>query len=106
VLEGHAKAAGLTISEWVRHTLMARSDDQGKEMAAEVVLAELMALRTLFLNLSFRAGKEPLTEAEMNKLIERADATKLERARQRLQISNGSTREEGAKGSAKPSDEV
>jgi hypothetical protein len=26
------------------------------------VLAEVLALRSLFLNLSFRAGKEPMTE--------------------------------------------
>jgi len=36
------------------------------------------------LNLHFRADKGPLTDAEMRSLIERADAVKGERARERL----------------------
>ncbi len=35
-----------------------------------MVLTELLALRSLFLNLQFRADKGPLTEAEMRGLIE------------------------------------
>ena len=48
----------------------------------EVALGEILALRALRLNLHFRAGKgEPVAEAEMRGLIERADGTKIERAR-------------------------
>ena len=61
--------AGLTLSEWVREALLTRPVEVE---TGEVVLAELLALRTLFLNLSFRADKGPLTEAEMRGLIERA----------------------------------
>ena len=43
------------------------------------MLAEVLALRSLFLNLQFRADKGQLSEAEMRGLIERADATKIER---------------------------
>jgi hypothetical protein len=63
--------------------LLSAPAEPGAE-AGEVVLAELLALRSLFLNLSFRAGKEPLTEAEMRGLIERADSVKMQRARERL----------------------
>ena len=42
-------------------------------------------LRSLFLNLQFRSDKAPLTEAEMRGLIERADGTKMQRARERLE---------------------
>ena len=50
-----------------------------------VTLAEVLALRTLFLNLQFRqASQGPMTEAEMRGLIERADAVKGERARERI----------------------
>lgn len=80
-LEERARASGQTLSEWVREALLSFST--GPE-ASEVVLAEVLALRTLFLNLQFRADKGPLTEAEMRGLIERADSVKLERARERL----------------------
>jgi hypothetical protein len=51
----------------------------------ELALAEVLALRSLFLNLQFRLDKAPLTEAEMLQLIERADGTKMQRARGRLE---------------------
>ena len=85
MLEERARAAGLTLSEWVRDVLLAGPGaEPGVEAASEVILAELLALRSLFLNLQFRADKGALTEAEMRSLIERADAVKLDRARERL----------------------
>jgi len=79
MLEEQARANGLTLSEWVRDVLLSASAEPGAE-AGEVVLAELLALRSLFLNLQFRADKGPLTEAEMRGLIERADGVKMQRA--------------------------
>ena len=92
MLEERARANGLTLSEWVRDVLLAAPVEPGAEAGSEVVLAELLALRSLFLNLSFRANKSPLTEAELRGLIDRADATKLERARERLQAARAATR--------------
>ena len=71
MLEERARANGQTLSEWVRDVLLAAPVD-GVPESGEVVLAELLALRALFLNLHFRAGQAPLTEAEMRGLIERA----------------------------------
>ena len=71
MLEERARANGLTLSEWVRDVLLS-APEPGAE-AGEVVLAEVLALRTLFLNLQFRQGLAPLSEAEMRGLIERAD---------------------------------
>lgn len=48
----------------VRDALLAAPVDVGPD-SGEVVLAELLALRSLFLNLQFRADKAPLTEAEL-----------------------------------------
>lgn len=92
MLEERARANGLTLSEWVRDVLLSAPAEPGAE-AGEIVLAELLALRSLFLNLSFRADKSPLTEAELRGLIERADATKLERARERLQAARAASKE-------------
>jgi hypothetical protein len=84
-LEERAQETGLTLSEWVREMLLSTSAKTGLE-TGEVVLAELLALRTLFLNLQFRQGQAPLSEAEMRSLIERADGMKMQRARERLQV--------------------
>jgi len=93
VLEERARLAGLTLSQWVRDVLLAAPMKPGAEGGSEVVLAELLALRSLFLNLQFRSVKGPLTEAELRGLIERADATKLERARERLQAARVGSKE-------------
>lgn len=87
VLEQLARASGLTLSEWTREILLASQKPPTTRLADEIVLAELIALRTLFLNLQFRHAQGPLTEAEMRGLIERADASKADRARERLEAA-------------------
>jgi hypothetical protein len=57
MLDERARAGGLTLSEWVRDVLLAPSVDPGAEAGNEVVLAELLALRSLFLNLRVRSHK-------------------------------------------------
>ena len=52
MLEERARSSGLTMAEWVRDVLLAAPVDGGPE-SGEVVLAEVLALRTLFLNLQF-----------------------------------------------------
>ena len=84
LLEERARGAGLRLAEWVREELLAAPVESGPD-AAEVALAEVLALRSLLLNLHFRAAKgEPVAESEMRGLIERADGTKIERARERM----------------------
>jgi hypothetical protein len=91
MLEERARANGQTLSEWVRDVLLSAPAEPGAE-ASEIVLAEVLALRTLFLNLQFRTsngghGQGPMTEAEMRGLIERADAVKGDRARERMEAA-------------------
>jgi len=93
MLEERARSSGLTLSEWVREVLLAVPVESGAEAGSEVVLAELLALRSLFLNVSFRAGKEPLTETELRSLIERIDGAKIERARERLLAARAPSKE-------------
>jgi hypothetical protein len=53
--------------------------------ADHVLLAEILALRTIVLNLQFTvASGEPLTTDAMKRLIERADLEKTQRAADRL----------------------
>ena len=94
-LEECARQADMTLSEWVRAVLLAApgvelpgNDAAGEAaLAGRVTLAEVLALRSLLLNIQFRAGQGPMTEAEMRGLIERADAVKGDRARERLEAA-------------------
>jgi len=61
--------------------------------SGEVALGEILALRSLLLNLHFRAAKgEPVAESEMRGLIERADGSKTERARERMAAVRAASR--------------
>jgi hypothetical protein len=96
LLEERARGAGLRLAEWVREALLAAPVEPGAGSgvdSGEVALAEVLALRSLFLNLHFRAaGQSPVTEADMRGLIERADGTKMQRARERLEAVRATAR--------------
>ncbi len=82
-LEETAGATGQSMSEWVREILIGRVERE----ATETVLAELLGLRTILLNLLFAQAKgESMTAEQMQTVIERADAAKLERARKLLAV--------------------
>jgi hypothetical protein len=75
-------AAGQTVSAWVHDVVLATTTPRP---ADHVLLAEFLAVRTILLNLHFAAatGDTP-TEEAIKRLIERADADKLRRAKERL----------------------
>jgi hypothetical protein len=105
-LEATARAADMTLSEWVRTVLLAAPGvelpDDEAALAGRVTLAEVLALRTLFLNLQFRQAQGPMTEAEMRSLIERADAVKGDRARERLEAARKAVGKTGEKEAGEP----
>jgi hypothetical protein len=82
------EAAGpLRISEWLRHVVTAATS----EPSPTVLLAEVLALRTIVLTVQFALGAgETLTPDVMQRLIDRADAEKLRKAQER--VTQGSMR--------------
>jgi len=77
-----ALAGGQTISEWARDVLLNATKPNAGE---QTVLAEVLALRTILLNVHFAASQgQTLTDEKMRQLIERADLNKLSKARERL----------------------
>jgi hypothetical protein len=79
----HALAGEQPISEWVRAALLKAAADP--PAADSIVLAELLALRTILLNLHFHLSSgTPLTADTMQRLIERADQDKRQQAEVRL----------------------
>ena len=77
-----ALAGEQTISEWARDVLLKATKPNAGE---QTVLAEVLALRTILLNIHFAvAQRRTLTAEEMQQLIERADQNKFSKSRQRL----------------------
>jgi hypothetical protein len=77
-----ALAGQQTISEWARDVLLKATKPNAGE---QTVLAEVLALRTILLNIHFAVSQgRTLTAEEMQQLIERVDQNKLSKARQRL----------------------
>lgn len=71
-----------TISEWARDVLLKATKPNAGE---QTVLAEVLALRTILLNIHFAISQgQTLTVEQMQQLIERAEQNKLSKARQRL----------------------
>lgn len=84
-LEAQAAARGLTMSEWVREVLLEAAEPTLATAAEEAILAEVVALRTILLNVLFRlANGERIAAEEMRQLIERADGEKSRKAMERL----------------------
>ena len=94
MLEERARGAGMRLAEGVREALLAAPVEPGAGSgvdSGEVAPAEVLALRSLLLNLHFRAAKgEPVVESEMRDLIERADGAKMQRARERMGVDEAS----------------
>ena len=80
-LAQQAEAKELNLSEWIRNKLL----DEGTDHAALVMLAELLALRTVLLNLLFSLSRgEAMTPEQMQAIIERADKDKARRALEKM----------------------
>jgi hypothetical protein len=76
------RAEPLTVSEWARGILLGATQPDPLHF---LLLAELLALRTIVLNLNFAlAANEPPTTEAMHALIDRADAQKLSKAEERI----------------------
>ena len=82
------EAAGTRrISEWLRQVVTAAA----LEPSPTLLLAEVLALRTIVLTVQFALGAgETLTPDVMHRLIDRADAEKLRKAQERM--TQGTTR--------------
>lgn len=83
-----ALAGGRSMGEWVRDVLLRVVERSKATAAEETLLAELLALRTILLNVVFKLAKgEPISADEMNGWIERADGDKRKKAVERFQAT-------------------
>ena len=83
-LESLAEASGVNMSEWIRGRLL-NQDAVDREKSTATVLGEVLALRTILINLLFSVSNgKPVTPEAMKELIEKADGDKARRAMERL----------------------
>jgi len=86
-LEKLAEARGLTLGEWFRELVLA---ELIAHPAEQVILAEVLALRMLYLNTVQILGRgRELTTEDLKKLIERVDREKQKMAREQLAGKDG-----------------
>ena len=82
-----ALAGTQSISEWARAALLHAATRRDAE---QVLLEEVLALRTILLNLQFAvAAGTPPTAEEMRQLIDRADGDKAQKAVERFTRAPG-----------------
>jgi hypothetical protein len=80
-LQTLAEAQGKPMGEWCRDVLLTTAEVEKPSAGEQILLAEVLALRTILLNVLFAmASAKTLTAEEMTKLIERADREKLTKA--------------------------
>ena len=83
-LESLAEASGVNMSEWMRGRLLGR-DGTDRDEDTATVLGDVLALRTILINLLFSVSTgKPVTPEAMKELIEKADGDKARRAMERL----------------------
>jgi hypothetical protein len=90
-LSAVAEGDGMTLGEWVREVLLERVDGRKPSVIEETLLAEVLALRTILLNAFYKLAQgEKLTEEGMQAIIDRADASKLQKAAERMKAKPSS----------------
>lgn len=80
-----AEQDGQTLGEWCREVLLERAEGRKASVIEETLLGEVLALRTILLNLHFTVAKgEAITAEDMQAIIDRADRDKAKKAAERL----------------------
>jgi hypothetical protein len=88
LLEACACEAGLSISEWCRSVLLERANGDQPTETQRIMLSEILALRTILLNLHFAVARgDAITADAMQAIIERADRDKAKKAMERLGLN-------------------
>jgi hypothetical protein len=91
-VDGAAGRAGKKTAEWLREAALAQARSAPAEKTDPILLAELMAMRTLLLNLFSAASKGPLTDESLRKMLAYADSIKQQKADEflaKLRAGNG-----------------
>jgi hypothetical protein len=92
-IESAASGQGKKVAEWLRDAALAQARGRSTAETDPVLLAELMAVRTLVVNLFASASKGPLNDESIRKMTAYADSIKFQKAEEFL-----ASRKEGKTG--------
>jgi hypothetical protein len=82
--EDQAVDRGVNLGEWVRESLLERLK-QEEVAGSETLLAEVMALRTIVINLAVaQARGQPMSQEKIQDLIDHADRERFRRTEERI----------------------
>jgi hypothetical protein len=80
-VEAAAGIAGKKVGEWLREAALAQArGTHHDEQTDQILLAEMMGMRSLMLNLFARASEGPLTTEDLRKMSAYSDSIKEQRA--------------------------
>jgi hypothetical protein len=80
-VEAAASGAGKKVAEWLRDAALAQArGDQIEEETDQILLAELMGVRSLMLNLFARASQGPLSTEDIKRMSAYSESIKEKRA--------------------------
>jgi len=83
-MEARAIGHGVNLGEWVREELLERLKPDGV-VDNETLLTEVMALRTIVINLAFaQAQGQPMSQERIQELIDYADRERFRRTEERM----------------------
>ena len=83
-IESAAASAGKKVAEWLRESALTQARIDGEEKTDTVLLAELLALRSMIVNLFAVASKGPLSDETLRKISAYADSIKDQKAEELL----------------------
>ena len=83
-IEAAASSAGKKVAEWLRDAALASIRNPREYETDEILLAEIMGMRSLMLNLFAQASKGPLSSEDMRKMSVYADSIKDQKAFENL----------------------
>jgi hypothetical protein len=83
-VESAAANAGQKVAEWLREAALSQARGKVNQGTDPILLAEIAGIRALVLNLFAKASEEPLSQDDLRKISEYADAVKEQKAEEIL----------------------
>ena len=83
-VESAAASAGQKVAEWLREAALSQARGKINPGTDPILLTEIAGMRALMLNLFAKASEEPLSQDDLRKISEYAEAVKEQKAEEVL----------------------
>ncbi len=83
-VESAAANAGQKVAEWLREAALSQARGKVNQVTDPILLSKIAGMRALMLNLFAKASEEPLSQDDLRKISEYAEAVKEQKAEEIL----------------------